>query len=250
MRKVLRDMWRTSWAGTKFLTRSRMLMITCSATETTLEPDTWSEQLRREWNIIPALDHTSKTWIRLSTAAFRSMWSDPTPAVMQILRFFAYQGKDTCKRSKSIGGSSSHLSGEAIPSEPSREWDIYSVSKDSQMALQRGVFFLIKRAHPGWKGVVMRTSAYRWSYFGRPIGRKKGCYSHLRCASGNRCQAPLCRLLPVIHPNWRLFDAKKHPSCTHFGGISSHHLLGRSEILTNELMTLVFEPGVKPKLVR
>ena len=30
----------TSWAGTKFLTSSKILITTCSATETTLEPDT------------------------------------------------------------------------------------------------------------------------------------------------------------------------------------------------------------------
>ena len=48
-------------------------MTTCSATETTFEPE------------------TSSTWMPFSTAAFRSMWSEPTPAVMQIFRFFAYQ---------------------------------------------------------------------------------------------------------------------------------------------------------------
>jgi hypothetical protein len=32
---------------------------------------------------------TSNTWTLCSTAAFKSMWSDPTPAVMHILRFFA-----------------------------------------------------------------------------------------------------------------------------------------------------------------
>ena len=46
-------------------------MTTCSATETTLEPV------------------TSSTWMPFSAAALRSTWSDPTPAVIQILRFFA-----------------------------------------------------------------------------------------------------------------------------------------------------------------
>ena len=62
----------TSCAGTKFLTRSSMFIITCSATEVTFDPD------------------TSRTWIFLSTAASRLMWSEPTPAVIQILRFFAF----------------------------------------------------------------------------------------------------------------------------------------------------------------
>lgn len=44
---------------------------TCSATETTFDPV------------------TSATVILRALAALRSMWSDPTPAVMQILRFFA-----------------------------------------------------------------------------------------------------------------------------------------------------------------
>lgn len=68
-------------------------MTTCSATETTFEPE------------------TSRTWMPCSTAALRSMWSEPTPAVMQSFRFGA---------------------------------------------------FLIKSAvrYPGWKGVVMRTSAW------------------------------------------------------------------------------------------
>lgn len=46
-------------------------MITCSATETTFEPE------------------TSRTWILRSTAALRSTWSEPTPAVIQIFRFLA-----------------------------------------------------------------------------------------------------------------------------------------------------------------
>lgn len=48
-------------------------MMTCSATETTLEPE------------------TSRTSRPFSAAALRSTWSEPTPAVMQILRFFACQ---------------------------------------------------------------------------------------------------------------------------------------------------------------
>ena len=50
-------------------------MTTCSATETTLDPE------------------TSRTWMPCSTAALRSMWSDPTPAVTQSFRFFAYNGE-------------------------------------------------------------------------------------------------------------------------------------------------------------
>ena len=60
-----------SCAGTKLRTSRRILITTCSATETTFEPD------------------TSRTWMPFSTAALRSMWSEPTPAVIQIFRFFA-----------------------------------------------------------------------------------------------------------------------------------------------------------------
>ncbi len=51
-------------------------MMTCSATETTFEPE------------------TSSTSMPFSTAAFRSMWSEPTPAVIQIFRFFACASRD------------------------------------------------------------------------------------------------------------------------------------------------------------
>jgi hypothetical protein len=51
--------------------KERMDMITCSAMDTTFEPV------------------TSSTSIPFSAAAFRSMWSEPTPAVTQTLRFLA-----------------------------------------------------------------------------------------------------------------------------------------------------------------
>lgn len=77
------------------------------------------------------------TWMPFSTAALRSMWSEPTPAVMHIFKFLA------CDYYIS-GGRKHRLDKEAR----------------SIIAILMRTFEIRSRVrYPGWKGVVMRTSA-------------------------------------------------------------------------------------------
>ena len=62
-----------SCAGTKLRTSARMVMTTCSATDTTLDPVTSA-------TVMPPL---------VLLAASRSTWSEPMPAVTASLSFFA-----------------------------------------------------------------------------------------------------------------------------------------------------------------
>ena len=66
-------------------------MTTCSATDTTLEPE------------------TSSTWIPFSTQAFRSTWSEPTPAVIQIFKFLACGAFALAARTHMTTGHRSYL---------------------------------------------------------------------------------------------------------------------------------------------